>query len=180
LRYSYQPDQIYPDDTSVQIWVQGRGIFYSRNRVVELENDKKKNPPYMEMELLSPLREMQPGDRFCFDYRMQSCTVPANGGIASVNDFGVVSIPLRIIEQEGKISVSGKYGFFADGKLILKYEALPNDWITLCEWEVSPLEGLSFVLDISEIIGIQYGGKKIETVFKGENNSGVLDEIILK
>jgi hypothetical protein len=181
MRYTYMSDHIYPENTSVHIWIQGRGMFYSRNRVVELENDKKKNPPYIEMELLSPLQEMQPGDRLHFDYRMQACTVPAIGGIALVNDFGVISSPLKISGHEGKISVSGKYGVFADGKLFLKYldGTLSDNSITICEWKVSPLEGLSFDLDISGIIASQSGGNRIVAEFKGENISGVLDELIL-
>jgi hypothetical protein len=112
---------------------------------------------------------------------MQVCTVPSNGGIASVNDFGVISSPLKISGHEGKFSVSGKYGIFADGKLFLKYldGTLSDNSITICEWEVSPLGGLTFDLDISGIMASQTGGNRIVAEFKGENRSGVLDELIL-
>ena len=152
LMFQYQKDKPYPDDTCVQIWTAGRGIIYSRNLIKEHKNDKELNPPYMEMELLSPLQEIQPGKSIQFEYRMLTCTIPVKEEIRSVNQSSVIASPLLLVIQGDVVLLTGKYGFFKEGivKLQMKDEAgnilesLPG----LYSEKADPLTGIDLVFEM--------------------------------
>jgi len=161
LMFQYQKDKIYPDGTCVQIWTSGRGNIYSGNKIKEHKNNKELNPPYMEMELLSPLQEIQPGKSIQLEYRMLTCTIPAKEEIMSVNQFSVIASPLKVLVDDNVISLYGKYGFFKDGivKLRMKDDA------------GNILENLSGLY--SEKAGPQ-NGKDLE--FKMNNQKGLFNQ----
>ncbi len=161
LMFQYQKDKIYPDGTCVQIWTSGRGNIYSGNKIKEHKNNKELNPPYMEMELLSPLQEIQPGKSIQLEYRMLTCTIPAKEEIMSVNQFSVIASPLKVSVDDNVISLYGKYGFFKDGivKLRMKDDA------------GNILENLSGLY--SEKAGPQ-NGKDLE--FKMNNQKGLFNQ----
>ena len=117
LMSQFQDGKPYPEDTSFQVWTSGRGMVYSRNVIRQHPDDKKLNPPYMEMELLSPLQEIEPGKEIQYEYRMLATTIPANETALSANEFGVVAKPLRLKPEENGISIQAKYGVFSEGIL---------------------------------------------------------------
>lgn len=148
-------DGIYPDDTSVQVWTQGRGVFYSRGNIRVLADDRKTNPGYLEIELLSPFGEMAPGERMEYDYRMRMCTIPAGGDVRSVKGYVAVSQALRAEWWDGKIYISGSYGFFTEGTVCLR-DANSGRQIGQ-SWEAGPCRGVEveMVLAEREAVGVE-------------------------
>jgi len=157
VRFNYEKGKPYPENTSVQIWTQGKGLIFSRNRIVEYKDDKYQNPPYMELELLSPLSEIAPGDEYVFEYQMCACTIPANSGIQTVSRYGVISSPLKVEKVDGGILVTAKFGFFTDGVVKFQIEVVRENGetnrISLHEINASPLEGMDFGTTIIETDG---------------------------
>jgi hypothetical protein len=154
LMFQPHENKSYPDDTNVQIWSQGKGMIYSRNKVVEYIDDKELNPPYMEIELLSPLQEIQPGESIQFEYRMLTCTIPENGEIRNVNQFGVVAAPLQLVAVDDQISVTGKFGVFMEGNLKLRVKvakaSVLESWSDLYQEKVSPFNGIDIEFKMND------------------------------
>lgn len=148
--FEYQKNARYPENTSVQIWTQGRGMIYSRNKVIEYPDDAGQNPPYLEIELLSPLYQMQPGEQAHFEYKVMTCTIPARQQVRTVNAWGVVAAPLIAFVSTDGIVITGKFGVFSEGVARITFrnktggEILPHQRVK--EWNVTPLTGLSIVL----------------------------------
>lgn len=149
-----QAGETYPEDTSFQVWTSGRGMVYSRNVIRQHNDDKILNPPYMEMELLSPLQKIQPGEEIQFEYRMLASTIPANGTVKSANEFGVIAKPLYRKPVENGFLIQAKYGVFSEGMLkICKRNPGKEMSVCLHKIEVDPLKGVEveFFVDGSEL-----------------------------
>lgn len=148
--FEHQQDAHYPDDTSVQIWTQGRGMIYSRNKVVSYLDDPDQNPPYLEIELLSPLYLMQSGEQAHFEYKMRMCTIPSVHQVQAVNSWGVVAVPLAVQFTENALTIVGKFGVFIEGVARIIFRNKSGDEMRpeqpACEWKVTPLAGFSLSL----------------------------------
>ncbi len=142
LRFFYDEGQAYPDDTSVQVWTQGKGLIYSRNKIIEYKDDPSQNPPYMEMELLSPIHEIEPGSVYEYDYQIYTCTIPGCLAIQTICRYGVISASLRVEEREEMIWVHAKYGFFTEGILKIQMKDSLEESLFCKEIMVSPLNGI--------------------------------------
>jgi len=65
-KYGYFPGKKYPDDSSVEFWINGAGSFIAAKKLIEAEPDPDKTPYLFEMEILSPLVSLHPGDSYTF------------------------------------------------------------------------------------------------------------------
>lgn len=153
LTFDYDENEHYPENTSVQIWTQGRGIIFSRNKIVEYPNNKKQNPPYMEMEILSPLKEIKPGEGISFKYKMLCSTItPSNDSIHCVNEMGIIASPLNLESKEDDTIIKAKYGVFNEGKIKIVLSRISGDEDEenriLYEKKVSPSEGTDININI--------------------------------
>lgn len=146
MSFDFEEGQRYPDDTSVQVWTQGRGTIYSRNVIKEALNDKVLNPPYLEIELLSSLKDIAPLSSARFTYHMRACTIPAGETVVKILGTAVIACPLKATIKGGRLMISGKYGFFCSGTVIVRYEYynIPEDKNSVCKevWPVSPMQGI--------------------------------------
>jgi hypothetical protein len=161
LLFNYKENEVYPDNTSFQIWIQGRGLIFSRNNVREFPNDKNINPPYMEMELLSPLHEIEAGKKVQFNYQMLVCAIPKNEDIKHVSNIGIIVTPLMIKIESHEIKICGKYGVFIQGTIRLQYNVCHTDrrikQYLLYEKEVNPIEGIEISVNIRRDFFISEG-----------------------
>ncbi|WP_423128750.1 DUF4380 domain-containing protein [Gaoshiqia sp. Z1-71] len=143
LMSQFQKGKLYPEDTSFQVWTSGRGMVYSRNVIRQHPDDKKLNPPYMEMELLSPLQEIEPGKEIQYEYSMLATTIPANETAESANELGVIAKPLSAKPAENGILIQAKYGVFSEGILkICRKKQDEKAPACLHETEVNPSEAV--------------------------------------
>jgi len=65
-RYKYFAGRKYPDDCSVEFWINGAGAFIAAKKLNEAEPDPEKTPYLFEMEILSPLVSLRPGQSYTF------------------------------------------------------------------------------------------------------------------
>lgn len=140
--YPYEKDKTYPNDTSFQVWTAGRGMVYSRNVIREHAGDRALNPPYLEMEQLSPLQEIKPGGKIQFKYRMLGSTMPAGETVKSVNETGVIASPFIWTPRENGIFLIAAYGVFSAGTLKIQVHNASGREASLHETSVSPLKGI--------------------------------------
>ena len=171
--YDYEPEQQYPDDASVHLWTQGKGMIYSRGRLLEFKDDFAITLPYMEMELVGPLQEILPGRFSEFDYALKTATIPVYSTVTAVNETGVIAEKLTVIKKENSWQISGKYGLFQRGTLRL---TLQNSSNLLAELSVSPLEGLEVAVSIDPLEDGNSHRLVLEFWDEKEHMKGVLDE----
>src|SRR5690606_24341729 len=167
----------YPDDSTVQIWTQGRGMIYSRNTIKEFPNDVSKNPPYLEIELLSPLQEIQPQEKINFSYRIAVSTIPKGESVHTVDQDKITVSPLTAFEQDGYLNVEASYGFFEEKRIYLNVtDKAENKLLCEQEFHVSPL----LPLKIRQSIKIENGDAEqvlIELKSIDENRTNIIDQI---
>lgn len=184
MAFPYYKDTSYPDGTSVQIWTQGRGIIFSRHKIVDYPSDGKRNPPYIEIELLSPLQTVYPGESISFEYRILTCTIPAGEKIFSVGLFGILSSPLRIDANDDGGYITGIFGFFRSGVVRLNAyfpETAVADGVAIEVYRVSPLEALTIRCRIETKDLYERGCIRVTADLYDENNCfiGELDRLLL-
>ncbi|WP_113663349.1 DUF4380 domain-containing protein [Pedobacter nanyangensis] len=118
--------QSYPYHSTVQIWTQGRGMIYSRNTIKEFPNDTNQNPPYLEIELLSPLKPIQPRQKATFSYQIGVSTIALGDAIQQINKDKITCLPLTVSSKEGFLIVTASYGFFEEKTMELNIEETRN------------------------------------------------------
>lgn len=158
VSYQHQPQGVYPEDTSVQIWTQGRGMIYSRNRIVEFPNDRAENPPYLELELLSPLQKIQPGQQTQFNYKISVCSIAKGSSVQQVNEHAVIAKPLIAVRSGSSICITGQFGVFSQGRVRLRFEDAdgePIDATPIDSWPVSPFSDFTLSLETTQDKQIQ-------------------------
>lgn len=121
--FDFCEDAQYPSDTNVQIWSSGAGAIFSRGILRIANDDKNANPPYMELELLSPLAEISKGESFGFSYGLSVCSVPEGGSVKSYFGAGVFTEKLSAQFDGETAFISAGLGVFADGKIALKTDS---------------------------------------------------------
>lgn len=167
----------YPDDSTVQIWTQGRGMIYSRNTIKEFPNDVSKNPPYLEIELLSSLQEIQPQEKINFSYQIAVSTIPKGESVHAVDQDKITVSPLTAFEQDGYLNVEASYGFFEEKRIYLNVtDKAENKLLYEQEFYVSPL----LPLEIQQSIKIENGDAEqvlIELKSIDVNRTDIIDQI---
>jgi hypothetical protein len=146
--YDFKSEGEYPDKASVHIWTQGRGMIYSRNKIITFADDTRQTPPYMEMELVSPLKKMEHGHFSAFDYKLKTTTIPCNSTVVEVREMGVIAEKLSIKKEENGGQIVGKYGVFRQGTIRLMEK---NSLKILTDFSVIPLLGIDIAVNISPL-----------------------------
>jgi 1,2-phenylacetyl-CoA epoxidase PaaB subunit len=65
-RYDYCPGEKYPDDCSVEFWINGAGSYIAGKTLIQNPPDPQKTPYYFEMEIFSPFVTLRPGQSYTF------------------------------------------------------------------------------------------------------------------
>ncbi len=181
-RFMVEKNATYPDNTSVQIWSQGKGLIYSRNRIIEYGNDKRLNPPYLEVEVLSPLVELQPKESMTFEYEIVTSTLSEYCNIINVKEFGIIEDPIYVEEKGDGFQLKAKYGVFGKGILKIQIVPLSEDYTenadAIFQIEVLPTMGVSIDVNLGTLEWNKE--RKIVVGLFNEKNRfiGVLDEFV--
>ncbi len=115
--FSWYPGGQYPDNSSVEIWLNGSGAFYGFDRKIVLPDNEKQ---FVEAELLGPLTELEPGGKTCFIYNIYTVTIQPGKHIASVAGGGVSVGETEILSKDGILSLSASLGVFYSGEISLR------------------------------------------------------------
>jgi len=111
-RYTAEPEEEYPDDgAGVEFWTVGRG------KVANL--DYEQSQIYlMEVEILSPYRQIEPGKTATFQIEWGACR--CTGPILDVTEGGCTGKKF-LAKRDGKtVHISGGFGVFDEGMLRLE------------------------------------------------------------
>ncbi len=149
----------YVDELHHYVYVKRFEVFTDedypdRGCTVEVYTDGDK--PYMEVEVLGPLRELMPDESYSFtvDWFATRC----NGPILSCTEAGVVSQPLKLTQQPDRDPVlSGKFGVFHEGKariLFINAQGAATEYKQIDVTPMTPLE-------LGEPVAVPDGTKSI-------------------
>ncbi|MCK9627955.1 MAG: DUF4380 domain-containing protein, partial [Bacteroidales bacterium] len=144
----------YPDNTSIQVWTQGEGATYSRGRVNIHKPDRKVNPPYIEMEILSPVVMLTPGASYDFRYYISACTIERGMSVKSASKYGVTVSRIHTEQMSDGLHIKGEFGFFNQGflRMVTDQETETKNIKNrvLFETEVSPLSPVIIDITVDE------------------------------
>ena len=112
-RFTYQQGKPYPDNASVEFWLNGQGEIVAWGReIFKMPESLKDNPYLMESEILSPFAELQPGQSYTYKYDWYAAKVPVGSAILACNDLGVTCKSLSATLSNGKFIIDGQFGVF--------------------------------------------------------------------
>ncbi|HKU24010.1 MAG TPA: hypothetical protein VJQ54_00995 [Candidatus Sulfotelmatobacter sp.] len=149
-RFQFQESKPYPGKASVIFWTNGSGLQLNSDGEPVLRADEEGKPPfYMEAELNSPLCRLRPGESCDFD--TEWFPTRAEGELHGVMDAGILVKPLHATRiDDGKISMTGSFGVFFPGQLLLRlYDKQGANLGTIPGADVSPTELVTLQTEIS-------------------------------
>lgn len=149
-RFKYEPQKAYPDNSSVEIWMNGLGEFVAWGKVNQMPEDTTDNPYNFESEVISPYATLAPGREYTYHYEWYSAKIPSGLGIIDCSDAGVVCKALAAVRKEKTLNITGRFGVFYQGTL--EVSAFDNNGKKIKELasgiDVSPLKSLNLNLNI--------------------------------
>lgn len=152
-RFVYEPDEEYPDGSSVEFWHNGVGSIFAYNETMVMPENPKENPYVFESEVLSPFAELQPGQRYTFNYEWFSTQIGGDFPVIDCTPTGVVCQPLKASKTAKGVKLQGRFGVFYEGVLVVKYldasgEIIETETVLA---KVSPLKGVDLSHEIKAI-----------------------------
>lgn len=142
-RFTYEPDKPYPDDSSVEFWMNGTGEFAAWGKINTMGERPDDIPYAMESEIISPYAALDPGEEYTFGYEWCSAKIPENSPVVWCNDAGVVCRPLIATVKNETLNLAGAFGVFHEGSIsVTLTDARDNQTKLTGGFIVSPLEPL--------------------------------------
>ena len=112
-QFTFEPDEEYPDEgVTVECWTVGAGKVGNLNYTGS-------NINLMETEVLSPLKQIAPGSTASFTIEWGACR--CDGPIIDVQAGGVTVQKLTSAVTDNNIYLTGQFGVFDAGELILQW-----------------------------------------------------------
>jgi hypothetical protein len=116
--FSFEPGREYPDGSSVEYWSNGLGRIQAWGKEIEMPADSAKNPLVVESELISPFANLQPGERYEFDYEWRACQIGGDYLISACSGVGCTAKAFRIERRAGRdCQFFGRFGVFHVGEM---------------------------------------------------------------
>ena len=152
-RFQYFVEQEYPGKASVIFYKNGAALELDENGVPALRsNHPEEAPYYMEAEINSPMRRLDPGASYALDTWW--FPVRVGRGLTSVTRVGVVERALTASLQTDHLQLSGSFGVFFPGKLDAHVFDLHGVESNVVELEnVDPLQAVELNQTISVLPG---------------------------
>ena len=117
-RFKYQPGKAYPDNSSVEFWMNGTGQFAAWGKINTQGQTPEDIPFVLESEIISPYAQLEPGEDYTFSYEWCSARIPKKLPVVSCNNVGVACRTLIAeLKKNGKLSLGGAYGVFYEGSI---------------------------------------------------------------
>ena len=120
-RFKCFPDKKYPNDASVEFWLQGPGKFTAAGKENEIADNPVDAPPYLEAEVLSPLAELKPGKTYLFSNEWFATNLGGKFSVLDCTEVGVMSEPFTAKMDGESLLLAGRFGVFYEGYLILAF-----------------------------------------------------------
>jgi hypothetical protein len=162
-KFQWFPRSPYPDDASLEFWLNGAGEFVLNGTVFTNAADRAETPYLMETEILSPLVELEPDQEYHFqiDWFATRCPQP----IIDVTPAGVVHERLSVSHVGDEAKLRGTFGVFHRGRAEASiFDGLGNG---LSKHELGAVDP-NTILRIDATLDIPKGARRI--------NLAILDE----
>ncbi|MCX5655272.1 MAG: DUF4380 domain-containing protein [Planctomycetota bacterium] len=144
-RFEHYPDKKYPDQASVEFWMNGTGQIVTGDKIVDCKDDPVETPYLVETEILSPFAELRPGDSYSFRLDWFAARIGGNYPVLACTDRGVTCEPLTAkAAVDGKVHLAGRFGvFYVARAAVVALDGDGKDLETIdLKLPVSPLEAL--------------------------------------
>jgi len=119
-RFTFEPEREYPDGSSVEFWHNGVGRIFAYNKWMDMPDDRDENPYVFESEVLSPFTRLQSGESYTWRYEWNACRIGGDYPVVDCSAAGLVSQPLDCRRHGDGVQLSGRFGVFHLGRLILE------------------------------------------------------------
>jgi len=112
-RFGYEPGKPYPDNASVEFWLNGPGELVAWGSEIEKMPDD--TPYLMESEVLSPFAALEPGESYTFGHDWYAAKVPPGCIVVGCSDIGITCKELSAKICGGQLRLDGEFGAFYEG-----------------------------------------------------------------
>lgn len=148
-RFIFEADKSYPENSSVEFWLNGLGSFKAWGKDNVMPDDPVKNPYVFESEVLSPFATLKPGQSYTWRYDWYAANIGGDFPVVDCSAAGVVAEPLAADWLSGQVRLKGRFGVFAPGKVRAEFASAPGRRLQTLDLPlpVSPLKPV--VLDIA-------------------------------
>lgn len=153
------PSEEYPDNGStVEVYTDGQ-------------------LPYLEVEVLSPLRQLAPGESYTFTENWYAARCPTP--VVAANGVGVISTPFTAQATAGTVQLKGTFGVFHEGTASFAFYGADDQLLAKSgSVAVSPLE----VWKLDEVMRLPEGAVRVAIVLETKDRVeiGILASVILQ
>ncbi len=118
--FAWEKDRKYPDDASVEFWLNGPGRIVVGGKAVDIPDDPAETPSYLESEILSPLAEIKPGESYSFHLDWFAARVGGEGPISHCTAAGATRGRFQAELAGDRIKLNGRFGVFHPGRLSIQ------------------------------------------------------------
>ncbi len=179
-RFQYEDGKAYPDNSSVEFWMNGLGEFVAWGKINKMSEDPKQNPYVFESEMISPYAVLKPGESCSFHYDWYAAKVGSNLPVLNCTGVGVVCKPLTAEVCDGKVVLDGHCGVFYKGNIRLLFLDKVGHTIKEVQTEqgVGPLEPVVFsqMSKLTEGVEVPVNAEKI-AVFISDAKGEIIGEL---
>jgi hypothetical protein len=143
-RFTHFPDKKYPDQASVEFWMNGVGQIVTGDKIVDCKDDPVETPYLVESEVLSPFAELRPGESYSFRLDWFAARIGGHFPVLACTPVGVTCEPFRAKAADGRLRLAGRFGvFYAAQAVLVALDGDGKDLETIdLRLPVSPLEAL--------------------------------------
>ena len=114
-RFTFEPGKDYPDGSSVEFWMNGKGKIHAYNKEMVQAADAAVNPYVFESEVISPFAKLDPGQSYTWRYDWYATNIGGDFPVVDCNPVSAIAQPLRADICWGKVSLKGRFGLFITG-----------------------------------------------------------------
>jgi hypothetical protein len=143
-RFTHFPDKKYPDQASVEFWMNGAGQIVCGDKIVDCKDDPAETPYLVESEILSPFAELKPAESYSFRLDWFAARIGGNYPVLACTPVGVTCEPFTARAADGKVRLAGRFGvFYVAQAALVALDGDGKDLETIdLKLPVSPLEAL--------------------------------------
>lgn len=106
----------YPhEDSTIEVWTQGAGSYYSRGKLNCKPKNLEENPAYIELEIFSPQFSLKPGQKKSFNYDIAFSKIDNQYKIKKVCSWGILFKEFEAAIVENRVNIEGGIGVFYKG-----------------------------------------------------------------
>jgi hypothetical protein len=148
-RFFFEPDKPYPDESSVEFWLNGTGRIHAYNKDIVMPDNTVENPYMFESEILSPFAALQPGQSYSWSYDWYATQIGGDYPVLDCSEIAVTAEPLRAKADGRKTHLTGRFGVFAPGTVRAEFSDAKGKLLTSHDLlKASPLEPLVISTDL--------------------------------